>query len=181
MLPAVLKHTRNLEFSLTPNFPLLLHCANVDLPGIDSWHEVYDFHWLHLNWFENLQSVKIWIAARSSQPMNFPIGGPDGPQDFRGIKEFDIDSLKDMLKPFENVKSVTLSTPLSPNLGPQVEGYVDSQDIFPVRLYKRSTGDHFHPALVWIQYDGTYLDGLIHTSMERSDFYNGSQIFLPLT
>jgi hypothetical protein len=158
-----------------------LHCANIDLPGIDSCHEVYDFHWLRLDWFQNLQSIKIWIAARSSKPINFPIGGPDGPQDFRGIKEFDMENLKDMLKPFKNVKSLTLSTPLSPNLGPQGEGYVDSDGIIPVRLYKRSTGDHFHPPLIWIQHDNTYFDGLINTSTEKCGFQINSQISPRLT
>ncbi|KAF4922367.1 hypothetical protein CGCVW01_v005341 [Colletotrichum viniferum] len=43
---------------------------------------------------------------------------------FCGIKEFDVQGLKDMLSSFKTIETVTLSTPLSQRIGPQ-EGYVD--------------------------------------------------------
>ncbi|KAF4810790.1 hypothetical protein CGCSCA5_v010373 [Colletotrichum siamense] len=116
--PAFFKYARSLELSLSPDFPALLMCANYDLPGIPRRHDVYDFHWLRFDNFKNLQNIYIWIAARSLTC------GIEANSSFCGIKEFDVQGLKDMLSSFKTIESVTLSTPLSQRIGPQ-EGYVD--------------------------------------------------------
>ncbi|KAI8295016.1 hypothetical protein K4K59_004837 [Colletotrichum sp. SAR11_240] len=153
--PAFFQHARSLELSLSPDFPALLMCANYDLPGIPRRHDVYDFHWLRFDKFKNLQNIYIWIAARSLTC------GIEANSSFCGIKEFDVQGLKDMLSSFKTIESVTLSTPLSQRIGPQ-EGYVDIGASSGVRLYKRGSGDKFHPFLTLIELDCVF-DGLIHT------------------
>ncbi|KAK2024425.1 hypothetical protein LX32DRAFT_569896 [Colletotrichum zoysiae] len=154
--PAFFKHARRFELSLSPDFPALLMCANYDLPGIPRRHNVYDFHWLRLGQFQNLQSVRIWIAARSVTC------GIEADGNLRGIKQFNADALRDVLAAFGTVGSVTLSTPLSQSLSPE-EGYVSVGAAPSVRLYKRGSGDRFHPFLTLIEL-GCVFDGLIYTS-----------------
>ncbi|KAK1999298.1 hypothetical protein LX36DRAFT_605313 [Colletotrichum falcatum] len=154
--PAFFKHARHLELSLSPDFPALLMCANYDLPGIPRHHDVYDFHWLRFGQFQNLRSLRIWIAARSVT------AGVEANSGFRGIKQFNADEVKDVLTSFGTVGSVTLSTPLSQSISPR-EGYVDVGAVPSVRLYKRGSGDRFHPFLTLIEL-GCVFDGLIYTS-----------------
>ncbi|KAF6831375.1 hypothetical protein CPLU01_06794 [Colletotrichum plurivorum] len=140
--PAFLRYAHHMELSLEPHFPLTLSCAKHDLPGIPQLHEVYDFHWLRLDHFENLQSLKIWIASRS-----FTTFERESVR-FRGIKQFGLDDLKDLLAPFARVKSVTISAPLSSRRGPE-EGEVKEVATPGVQLYKRGSGDRFHPFFVF--------------------------------
>lgn len=156
--PAFFKYTRSLEFSLSPDFPKLLLCANFDLPGIEHRHEVYDFHWMRLNRFENIESVNVWISSRA---LTCRVDSDDDDL-FRGIKEFGANEIKELLAPFKHIRSFALSTPLGSSVGPQegiVEGVVPSRG----RLYKRGSGDKFHPFLTMIQH-GNFFDGLIYTS-----------------
>ncbi|KAK2043255.1 hypothetical protein LZ31DRAFT_595780 [Colletotrichum somersetense] len=135
--------------------PALLMCANHDLPRIPRRQDVYAFHWLQLGQFQNLQSVHIWIAARSVT-CGIEAGG-----NLRGIKQFNADALKDLLTAFGTVGSVTLSTPLSQSLSPE-EGYMSVGAVPIVRLYKRGSGDRFHPFLSLIEL-GCVSDRLIYT------------------
>ncbi|KAH9208164.1 hypothetical protein DL95DRAFT_467953 [Leptodontidium sp. 2 PMI_412] len=124
--PAFFKYTRSLELSLSPDFPKHLLCANIDLPGIERRHEVYDFHWLRLDQFENLKRVNIWIASRSISCR------VDSNNSFRGIKEFDFEELRKLLTPFKNIKSFTMSTPLGPSVGLEegiVKGVISSGEL----------------------------------------------------
>ncbi|RYP58133.1 hypothetical protein DL769_009090 [Monosporascus sp. CRB-8-3] len=155
--PAFFKYARSLELSLSPDFPKLLMCANFDLPGIERRHDVYDFHWLRLDQFQNLQRVNIWIAARS---VSCRI---DSDNNFFGIKQFGVEGLRGVLAPFGHIKSVTLSTPLGPSIRPQ-EGNVEGVAPPGFRLYKRGSGDRFHPFLNLIQPGPGYLNGVIFTS-----------------
>ncbi|KAH6711903.1 hypothetical protein BKA61DRAFT_677098 [Leptodontidium sp. MPI-SDFR-AT-0119] len=157
--PAFFKYTRSLELSLSPDFPKHLLCANIDLPGIERRHEVYDFHWLRLDQFENLKRVNIWIASRSISCR------VDSNNSFRGIKEFDFEELRKLLTPFKNIKSFTMSTPLGPSVGPE-EGIVKGVISSGGKLYKRGSGDKFHPFLTYIELDRVF-DGLIYTSPTR--------------
>ena len=157
--PAFFKYAKSLELSLSPDFPKLLVCANRDLPGIELRHDVYDFHWLRFNRFQNLRNVNIWISARSITCRM------DSNNSFFGIKQFDIDALKDLLARFGNIESVTLSTPLGVSVGSE-EGNVEGVAPPNVRLYKRGCGDKFHPFLNLIEL-GSGFDGLIYTSLTR--------------
>lgn len=138
--PAFFRYAQHVELSLQPHFPMSFSCANRDLPGVPHRHEVYDFHWLRLDQFDNLQSLKLWIASRS------PSGFERKDLKFLGIKQFDLDGLKSLMARFAPVKSVTLSTPLSSVLGPE-EGDVEGLAVPGVRVYKRGSGDRFHPFL----------------------------------
>ncbi|KAF6786362.1 hypothetical protein CSOJ01_15449 [Colletotrichum sojae] len=140
--PAFFRYARHVELSLEPHFPLTLSCAKHDLPGIPQRHEVYDFHWLRLDQFENLQSLKMWISSRS-----FTTFERESVK-FRGIKQFGLDDLKDLLARFTRVKSVIISTPLSSRIGPE-EGEVREVVMPGVQLYIRGSGDRFHPFLVF--------------------------------
>lgn len=135
---------------------MLVMCANSDIPGIKRRHKVYDFHWLRLGRFEKLQNINIWIAARS-------ITYRDSDDTFFGIKGFSVDGLRAILTAFSHIKSVTLITPLGPSVAPQ-EGDVEGIAPLGVRLYKRGTGDRFHP---YLTNPGRGFDGLIHTSLMR--------------
>lgn len=164
--PAFFKYTRSLELSLSPDFPKHLLCANIDLPGIERRHEVYDFHWLRLDQFENLKRVNIWIASRSISCR------VDSNNSFRGIKEFDFEELRKLLTPFKNIKSFTMSTPLGPSVGPE-EGIVEGVISSGGKLYKRGSGDKFHPFLTYIELDRVF-DGLIYTSPTRYVYLNAT-------
>ncbi|KFY20156.1 hypothetical protein V491_03944 [Pseudogymnoascus sp. VKM F-3775] len=157
--PGVYKYTRTLELSLSPDFPRSIICANYDLPGIEERHEVYDFHWLHLDRFQNLRNLNIWVSARS---VNMSLNDTDETYDFTGITEFDFHALQQILAHLDSVAKVTLSTPLGSSVGPE-EGYVEG---LKARVYKRGSGDRFHPPLYPIRLGGTF-DGVIHTSSTR--------------
>ncbi|EQB55160.1 hypothetical protein CGLO_04937 [Colletotrichum gloeosporioides Cg-14] len=171
--PALFKYARNVELSFGPDFPLQLLCANFDLPGIPRRHDVYDFHWLRLDRFENLQTFNIWIASRCSSNRT-----PSKYDALCGIKEFDTKSLRDRLAPFSLIGSVTISTPLSSRIAPE-EGCVEDVALPGIRLYKRGSGDKFHPILGTVNPGGMY-DDVIHTTteMEVQLGYDGTNYIL---
>ena len=158
--PAFFRHSRSLELSLSADFPMNLICAAYDMPDLQRRHDTYDFHWLRLERFQNLRSVNIWIAARSISCRL------DSDNNFFGIKQFSADALKNVLAPFGHIKSVTVSTPLGSSVGSKEDG--DVKDVVPprMRLYKRGSGDRFHPFLNFIKIGGE-LDGVINTSPEK--------------
>lgn len=157
--PAFFKYTRCLELSLSPDFPKHVWCANDDIQDFEHRHEVYDFHWLHLDRFEKLDRMNIWIASRS---ITWRV---DSDNNFRGIKEFNLEELREMLTAFGNIKTLTISTPLGPGVRPE-EGVVEA--VLPAggKLYKRGSGDKFHPFLNLI-FLGDGFDGMIWASHKR--------------
>lgn len=158
--PAFYENVRHLEISLSPDFPMLLFCANYDLEELESRHDVYDFHWLRLDRFSNLRSVKIWIAARSITCRL------DSNNQFIGIKQLTAEALRKTFAPFKKVESFTLSTPLGSSVGPEEDGIVQDVSELGFSIYKRGTGDKFHPFLNRIN-PGDIFDGLIHTYPKR--------------
>ncbi|SPO00296.1 uncharacterized protein DNG_03141 [Cephalotrichum gorgonifer] len=62
--PAFFKYARKLELSLPADFPVAIPCVVPELSKQEHLHDVYDFHWLWLDKFHSLSSVKIWIASR---------------------------------------------------------------------------------------------------------------------
>lgn len=155
--PAFLKYARTLELSLSADFPSYLACARPDVSR-DLRHEVYDFHWLRLDLFQNLQSLNIWISARA---FTHCLSDADQTHPFTGITELDTDALEQALSHLRRVPSVTLSTPLAPSVGPKEEGFLDG---VKTRVYKRGEGDRFHPPHYWTR---NHFDSVIETSIAR--------------
>ncbi|KAI8682473.1 hypothetical protein NCS56_00370300 [Fusarium sp. Ph1] len=134
--PAFLQYARHIEISLDRNYPLHHRCcwgmatrkeADEGLrcqegePCDDlepEVHEPCDFHWLHLERFRNLRSLKIWISTRNSKLYGGLLTHPTG------LEEVDFEKLRTLLSGLANVESVVLSAPLSKHVEPD-EGYVE--------------------------------------------------------
>jgi hypothetical protein len=157
--PAFFNYGRSFELSLAPDFGRSLICGNKNrLDCIaEHPHDGYDFHWLHLPLFHNLHTVKIWVSARSKTHRFDP------QEIVFGIKELDMTSLADSMSAFRRIASVTISTPLGPSFEIE-EGVVNDFVLSNVTLYKRGSGDRFHP---WLNIIGDrlekYQNNLIHT------------------
>lgn len=96
------------------------------------------FHWLQLERFCSLRSVKLWIAARSLVPCD-----PDEPRAM-DVHTMCLDGLREMLACLAGVRSATVSTPLVTDMAPE-EGYLEDFTLPGVDVWKRGTGDRFHP------------------------------------
>lgn len=119
--PGFYKYARSVELSLSPEFPALLLCANLSISRLERRHAIYDFHWLWLNKFKNLRTLNIWILARTT---TWSITDGERSYYFTGITELDVGALRDVLAHLRCVASVTLSTPLGRDIGPDY-GYVE--------------------------------------------------------
>ena len=157
--PGFYKYARTLELSLSTDFPGSLICANFKIPGLEHRHEVYDFHWLHLDRLQNLHTLNIWISARASTVF---LRDSAETYNYTGITELDADTLQQVMASLGRVATLTLSTPLGPSVGPE-QGFVDG---VKARVYKRGSGDRFHPPMHPTEPVGTF-DGIIHTSPTR--------------
>jgi hypothetical protein len=60
----------------------------------------------------------------------------DSDNSFFGIKQFGVDALRHMIKQFEIIKSVTISTPLGPSIEAE-EGHVRGIGLPDIQIYKR--------------------------------------------
>jgi hypothetical protein len=146
--PAFFKFVRSIEISLSPDFsaraparwPTLVMCNNAGL-DLKEPHDPWDFHWLRLDKFEKLQSLKMWIAARSIY-----IGGSPNP-DFLGVLQLDRDALTRRLSAFSHLKSFTMSTPLGRHVGSSEDGLVEEISRPGFQVFKRGSGDRYHPFL----------------------------------
>ena len=159
--PSFFGNARYLELILTPEFSVSIPCT-MDLPGIDTektLHHVFDFHWLRLKQFVKLQSIKIWIAARSISPIL------SHSPSFVTTDQLEFNSLQRALQCFDNICGVTISTPLNHEISPE-DGFVQNLSNSNIRLWKRGMGDRFHPYL-WYSKPGGFLDGVIHTNLKR--------------
>ncbi|KAM7212969.1 hypothetical protein V8F06_011623 [Rhypophila decipiens] len=147
--PVLLEHVRLLELSLTPNFELVLPCSASSFPGEtikeENLHNAYDFHWLRLNRFRNLRSLNIWMAARGHDM--FPLSAEDPDPVFVPITRLDTEHLMRSLANLAGSFKVTLSTPLHEEITPE-DGYVEGIAPPNVRLWKRGTGDWYHPDML---------------------------------
>ncbi|RSL50391.1 hypothetical protein CEP54_011950 [Fusarium duplospermum] len=81
-------------------------------------HEPCDFHWLHLDRFSNLKSLKIWVSTHRAGKYSETIGPPIS------LEQADLETLGMLLSGLANVESVFLSAPLSKQVEPD-EGYVE--------------------------------------------------------
>ncbi|KAI8721700.1 hypothetical protein NCS52_00312200 [Fusarium sp. LHS14.1] len=136
--PAFLQYARHIEISLDRNYPLHHRCcwtmatrkqADENLrceegePSDDlepEVHEPCDFHCLHLERFESLRSLKIWIATSNAGLYGGLLTHPTG------IEEMDFEKLRTLLSGLANLdlESVILSAPLHKSMEPD-KGYVE--------------------------------------------------------
>ncbi|RMJ13939.1 hypothetical protein CDV36_006424 [Fusarium kuroshium] len=173
------KYCKHLELSMTPFFPCLITCSSpMRTPQPDRPHDPYDFHWLRLSLFQNLQSIKIWVTARSTKVLKGPNERGSWP-DFIKITDLDIDELRQALSCFANVNEFVISTPLSNDIGPE-DGLVEGVTTRPHhRVWKRGTGDFFHPRLS-PNFGRGGLSGLIYTSTVRQLSFPLNYEYLPV-
>lgn len=164
--PAFFKHARKLEMSLNANFAKSIPCADVNHPATGPVHDALDFHWLQLNRFDHLVDLKIWVTSRAivfwQDPKRPPVWTPL-------LVDLKSDELGKALQRLSLVKSVDLSTALHKDVKTTdlaEDGLVDGIAPKNVRLWKRGTGDRFHPYLGPIK-PGDTGDGLLLVSAER--------------
>ncbi|RSL54107.1 hypothetical protein CEP54_010055 [Fusarium duplospermum] len=138
-----LEHTRSIELGLHPTFKFEIPCtfpAGSSHP--EQLHDPFDFHWLKLDKFQNLRSLKIWMSARTLS--EFPKQGYPQRRDKR-LDQLSKRELEKALSAFDNLDEFIISTPLTQNIGPE-DGYVRNVMKKPNhQVWKRGTGDHFHP------------------------------------
>jgi hypothetical protein len=119
-------------------------------------HNPFDFHWLNLDSFENLRSVKIWIAGRKEGGIFSAVrlGTP--------INQVGVDALTKSLSAIKKSNLMVLSTPLDDDIELE-DGYVEgTAGNAGVQIWRRGPGDWFHPG------PGQSVDnGLIETSKTR--------------
>ncbi|KAM5378787.1 hypothetical protein ACJZ2D_004260 [Fusarium nematophilum] len=141
------KLAKSLEISLTPIFPLSIPCsAPLMSPHPEALHDPYDFHWLRLDRFEKLQRVKIWVASRGAMRYVFSKGEERHSPGCTKLVDLDRESLKTALSSFAHIQEFVMSAALHKDIGPEdgnVEGITQPRH----RLWKRGTGDAFHPYL----------------------------------
>lgn len=157
--PAFLQYARHVEISLDRNYPLHHRCCwntdtrkeadeNLGFSGGEPCddlepepHEPCDFHWLHLERFRNLRSLKIWISTRNSGIYDGFLTQPTG------LEDLDFEKLKTLLSGLANVESVVLSAPLSKHVGPD-EGFVEGiAENGQLKVWKR--GELFRLLVKW--------------------------------
>ncbi|RMJ07896.1 hypothetical protein CDV36_012513 [Fusarium kuroshium] len=112
-------------------------------------HEPCDFHWLHLERFRNLTSLKIWISTRSSELYGGILIYPTG------LERLNVEKLRTLLSGLANVESVVLSAPLSNDIEPD-EGYVEGISKNG-RLKVWNRGELINLMVKWSQKVGTVL------------------------
>jgi hypothetical protein len=143
--PAFRTHDRRLELSLEPVFPMMLACSSpVMTPLPEERHKSLDFHALRLDLLENLISLNIWVAARSTALL-LDKNANNIDQSPYNVTQLGIESLKEALAPLKQVKNITLSMPLAHVSEPE-DGYI--VDSAHLRIWRRGPGDRFHPSLL---------------------------------
>lgn len=147
--PVLLEHVRHLELSLPPSFEHALPCSSSSFPGetikAEDLHDAFDFHWLRLDKFQNLRSINIWMAARAMLMHYVPPNSRDPV--FVSITSLNIESLRRPLASFGGSFEVTLSMPLHKDITPE-DGFVEGIAPSNVRLWKRGSGDQYHPLML---------------------------------
>lgn len=157
--PSLLKYARTQELSLSADLPIYMPCASTHVSR-KRRHEIYDFHWLRLDLFQNLHSPNIWISARA-HCLCLSVADKPPSHPFTGITELDTHALGQALSHLRRVPRVTLSTPLAHSVGPKEEGFVEGVE---ARVYKRGEGDRLRPPHYWAR---NRFDSIIETSIAR--------------
>ncbi|KAI8654320.1 hypothetical protein NCS56_01389000 [Fusarium sp. Ph1] len=142
---AFLNHAKSIELCLHPSFRFEVPCTD---PGLsahpEQLHDPYDFHWLNIDRFQNLRSLKIWMSARTLSQFKNPVLHQ---WNHHKMDQFSLDELRKTMLSFDNLDEFIISTPLAQNIGPE-DGYVQGVMKKPNHhIWKRGTGDHFHPLM----------------------------------
>ncbi|CAG7556444.1 unnamed protein product [Fusarium equiseti] len=161
--PAFRTHGRHVELSLEPVFPILLPCSSpIISPLSEERHSSSDFHALRLDLLQNLTTLNVWIAARSTVLM-LDEDADNIDQSPYNITQLGIDSIKEALAPLDQVKNITLSMPLASVSDPE-DGYI--VDTAHLRIWRRGSGDRFHPALLPV-FDVGRFSSNVHSTEDR--------------
>ncbi|KAM0351837.1 hypothetical protein ACHAPU_002350 [Fusarium lateritium] len=161
--PAFRTYGRHLELSLEPVFPMMLPCSSPLMTSISTERHFLDFHGLRLDLLENLTTLNIWIAARSTALL-LDKNAENIDQSPYDITQLSIESLKEALAPMQQVKTITLSMPLAGVSEPE-DGYV--VDSAHLRIWRRGPGDRFHPSLLPV-FGVDNFSSNVHCSTDRT-------------
>lgn len=172
--PGLFRYSTMLEISLSAAFSSQFYCSDRSEPRLapdghdaepNPLHNPYNFHWLRLGQFDNLRSLKIWVAARGQCLPN--------ECQFVATPDLTTGAVRSILENLGSSKvvSVLVSMPLAEDIGPAEDGYVDGyvEGVSPrrgVQLWKRGSGDRFHPFLAPIS-NLSRTDGVIYISAWR--------------
>lgn len=167
--PAFFKHACKLEISLIGNFASSFPCAplaDMEDPIVGPVHDAFDFHWLKLNRFDHLTDLKIWVNSRGtttwSDPNLRPVRTPL-------LVDLNIEALREAFRGLEHTRSVAFSAALHHDVKTRdgsEDGFVDNVAPPNVHLWKRGTGDYYHPRIGPIR-PGGFGDGVLISSRER--------------
>lgn len=164
--PAFFKHACQLEISLNANFATSIPCTDEKHAVTGPVHDVFDFHWLQLNRFDHLTDLKIWVTSRAAvfwtNPDNPPARTPL-------LVDLSGEALRKGLQTVRGVQSVALSGPLHQDVDTadgSEDGLVEGVAPKNVYLWKRGTGDRYHPYLGPIN-PGGIGDGFLTVSPQR--------------
>lgn len=145
--PAFHTYGRHLELSLNPVFSTELSCSSPMITPVEQErHCSLDFYGLRLDLLENLTTVDVWVAARCTHLIVDRDGENLDPKPY-DITTLSVWKLKQALSHLGLEKNITISTPLSECVEPQ-DGYIEHDELYPgLRIWRRGTGDLYHPAL----------------------------------
>ncbi|KAF5676107.1 hypothetical protein FHETE_2234 [Fusarium heterosporum] len=161
--PAFRTYGKHLELSLEPVFPMMLPCSSPPMTPLPAERHSLDFHGLRLDLLENLTTVNIWIAARSTVLL-LDKNAENIDQSPYNVTQLSIESLHKALTPLEQVKNVTISMPLARVSEPE-DGYV--VDNTHLRIWRRGSGDRFHPSLLPV-FEVDNFSSNVHSNRDRS-------------
>ncbi|KAF4449679.1 hypothetical protein F53441_7079 [Fusarium austroafricanum] len=164
--PSFRSYTRHIELSLSPVFSTSLQCVSpIFTPEHGERHSSRDFHGLCLGLVENLTTVDIWIAARSTTLLlNDEAENID--QQPYNITNSSVEQLREALLQIQASGDVTISTPLAQCTEPE-DGYIVQLDGNPsIWIWRRGAGDRYHPSTNPI-IDKKMLNSNVWSSEER--------------
>jgi len=161
--PAFRTHGRHVELSLEPVFPMLLPCSYPIITLLaEERHSSSDFHALRLDLLQNLTTLNVWIAARSTS-LFLDENADNINQNPFNITQLGIESVKEALASLKQVKNITLSMPLASVSDPE-DGYI--VDTTHLRIWRRGPGDRFHPALLPV-FEVDRFSSHVHSTEDR--------------
>ena len=154
---------------------MLLPCSSpIITPESEQRHSSSDFHALRLDLLQNLTTLNVWIAARSTVLL-LDENADNIDQNPYDIMRLGIESIKEALASLKRIKNITLSLPLVSD--PDTEdGYVvaSASDIeygyivaiAQLRTWRRGSGNRFHPALLPVFEEDDFSSN-VYSSEER--------------
>lgn len=163
-IPAFFEYARQVEICLPANFAANVPCSAPDLLE-GPLHDGLDFHWLRLDRFRNLSSLKLWFTSRDAAFL----GDIDRPPLPRAplLVSLGADSLEVALWNLSRIKSVEVSAALHQDVKTvtgEEDGFVERVGPPNIRIWKRGTGDRYHSWIGSITEGGIGDGMLMHTN-----------------